>query len=237
MLCIRSFFGILSTSNRARTVFPCWDEPEIYMNYEIVIRHFEQYQVISNMPVQKLLHESNNMSLTYFHISKPITSSQVAIIMLDNMIQHTLEDEYLWCKLHITVEETNILNEIYYIKRNLTTNFKVEDRIMKTDHIVIPNFPLQVIGSLGVIIYREHSIKFDTNTDFPGRKINIYKFIGDAMAREVLGQVICPSYQWLIKILASFLSHFTIFQVSLRSYLCQNIVTFLQVTHFILLYC
>ncbi|XP_032687742.1 glutamyl aminopeptidase-like isoform X2 [Odontomachus brunneus] len=208
----RWFLGILSTSNRARTLFPCWDEPEIHMNYEIIIEHPEQYKVISNMPVQKLLNKSDNTLLTYFHISKPIASSQVAIVMVDNLTHINLGDDLYWYQQNI-VKNTNISSEIWNTKelfKNYLGNYHYG--IMETNYIVIPNLPSQVIGSLGVIIYREESFKYDNATDFSGRKMNIYKIVGDSLAREVLVQIMCPSHFWLIKILASFLSYFTIFQ-------------------------
>ncbi|XP_032687770.1 uncharacterized protein LOC116851946 [Odontomachus brunneus] len=207
----RWFLGILSTSNRARTLFPCWDEPEIHMYYEIIIEHPEQYKVISNMPVEKLINKSDDTSLTYFHISKPIASSQVAIIMVDDMTHSNLGDDLYWYQRNI-VKNTNIMLEIRDTKELFKNYLGVYYRIIESDHIVIPNFPSQIIGSLGVIIYREESFKYDYATDFPGRKMYIYKIIGDSLAREVLVQIICPSYFWLIKILASFLSYFAIFQ-------------------------
>ncbi|XP_032687700.1 glutamyl aminopeptidase-like isoform X1 [Odontomachus brunneus] len=210
----RWFLGILSTSNRARIVFPCWDEPEIYMQHEIIIRHSEQYQVISNTPVKKLLNKPINMSLTFFHTTKPIASSQVAIILFNNTIQRTLDDEYFW---YYMMEERNIFRKILDTKNFLAIYLKVRDRIMKTDHFVIPNLPYQVAGSLGVITYREESIKYNKSIDFPGREINILKMVGEALAREVLVEVICPSYFSVIKIFASFFSHFVIFQDSIYS--------------------
>ncbi|XP_032687702.1 thyrotropin-releasing hormone-degrading ectoenzyme-like isoform X2 [Odontomachus brunneus] len=222
----RWFFGILSASNRARIIFPCWDEPEIYMQHEIIIRHAEQYQVISNTPVKKLLNEPNNMSLTFFHTTKPIVSSQVAVILFNNMIQRRWYEEYFW---HHMVEERNIFREIWDMKLFLANYLKVRDRIMKTDHFVIPNLPYQVAGSLGVITYREESIKYNKSIDFPGREINIFKMVGEALAREVLVEVICASYYTLIKIFASFFSHFVIFQDSIYlSFMDLSIVQTVQ---------
>ncbi|XP_032687769.1 glutamyl aminopeptidase-like [Odontomachus brunneus] len=180
----RWFLGILSTSNRARTLFPCWDEPEIHMNYEIIIEHPEQYKVISNMPVQQLINKSDDTSLTYFHTSKPIASSQVAIIMVDNMTHSNLGDDLYWYQRDI-VKNTNITLEILKTKELFKNYLGVHYRCIETDHIVIPYFPSQIRGSLGVIIYREESFKYDNATDFPGRKMYIYKYERDSSIMDL----------------------------------------------------
>jgi len=139
----------------ARQVFPCWDEPKFQATFNISIKHFSHYMVLSNMPIQnRTTNTDTYMTWTYFHQTPVMPTYLVAIMLSEfprtpfkeiNFRYHTLQS-----KLYAEFAKKVIEDVTPYFEHEWL-NLK---KLPKVDHVAIPTYLHDGMDNLGLVFYR-----------------------------------------------------------------------------------
>ncbi|XP_032687736.1 aminopeptidase N-like [Odontomachus brunneus] len=183
-------FTNLYKSDSIRGLFPCWDNPAVKTSFRIKICYPLEHRAFSNMPAWSESKPGALMNMTCANFwetqVKPI--SHLTIGIFDNITTHPLSDEINNIWHHPGSEETleylhnAITSVMSYFSRHL--ELQAHEIIKKIDHVVISNSLMKSTGRHGLIIYREKDVRYDNNTDLPGKKIDILRLVAYEMARQ-----------------------------------------------------
>ncbi|XP_018356903.1 PREDICTED: glutamyl aminopeptidase-like [Trachymyrmex septentrionalis] len=186
--------------NGMRQLFPCWDKPQLKATFNISIRHPRYISVLSNMPTR--LHKNYDIysdSLrTYFHITPPMSTFQIAIVMTEYQSIRINENITLWCEY--CSDEQSKFEFAQRIINNITLHLTSEFdgiNIPKMDHIAIPYFPQDGTSKWGLIFHTKTNLIYNETLDTVMRKIEIAHLIAPKIA-----------YQWFSNLLNSAWYHY-----------------------------
>ncbi|EFN60463.1 Laeverin, partial [Camponotus floridanus] len=191
-----------------RRLFPVLNDT-LYANYNISIKHHKNYTALSNMPVQEINMDENNMQWTRF---KPtpmmpvyfITASVVHLAFIPGS-----RITKLWCR-------TGIISHVQFASTVATNITQFLDKMFpyirespEINHVVIPNFHYLLTKEnikFGFVLYGEEDIIFDQRTNSEIRKIDITRVIGYKVIHEWFYNAMDPSMwePWLSKGFATF---------------------------------
>ncbi|XP_032674470.1 glutamyl aminopeptidase-like [Odontomachus brunneus] len=168
----------------ARRIFPCWDQSEIRATFNISVVHPKKYKVFSNMPLQLIWPRSGEILHSYFMPSYMLTVSEVTIVVTDNnIIRHfDFMTDSIWCYPESPKNLSFAFSTVVEVKMSLA-NYATLSILPEIQHIMIPS-PLKVVGSPGLIIYRERDVSYLEGSDFVGVKINVAQLIASQIARQ-----------------------------------------------------
>ncbi|KYN19672.1 Glutamyl aminopeptidase [Trachymyrmex cornetzi] len=187
-------------ANGTRQLFPCWDEPHLKSTFSISIKHPHYYVALSNMPRRFITYENDSDSRrTYFYITPPISTLQVAIVVTNYNKLKINDNITLWCDC-ISVEQSPKFEFVRKIINNITSHLKSEFSVInipKMDHIAIPNFPQDGTSKWGLIFHTEDNLIYDEKLDSVMPKMEVARLIAHKIA-----------YQWFSNSLSSAWSNF-----------------------------
>ncbi|KYN22452.1 Aminopeptidase N [Trachymyrmex cornetzi] len=182
-------------ANGVRQLFPCWDEPHLKATFNIAMKHSRYHSVLSNMPTKFItLDEYNNLLCTYFDITPPISTFQVAIVVTNYNYIKIKENITLWL---YSSEQSWKLKSTQRIINDITLHLKSEFggiNIPKMDHLLIPNFSQDGTSKWGLIFHTEANLIYDEQTDSVMHKIEVARLIAPKIAYQWFSNVF--SYNW-----------------------------------------
>ncbi|KYN19131.1 Glutamyl aminopeptidase [Trachymyrmex cornetzi] len=183
-------------ANGVRQLFPCWDEPHLKTTFNIAMKHSRYQSVLSNMPTKFITHDKyNNLLCTYFDITPPISTFQVAIVVTNYNYIKIKENITLW--LYSSEQQSPKLEFARRIINDITSQLKSEFggiNIPKMDHVAIPNFPQDGTSKWGLVFHTEANLIYDEQPDLIMRKIEIARLIAPKIAYQWFSNVF--SYDW-----------------------------------------
>ncbi|XP_071627753.1 aminopeptidase N-like [Temnothorax longispinosus] len=185
--------------NKARRMFPCWDEPAIKAYFMISVMHHRKYTVLSNWPIREQYKVKNDMKWTHFDRTFTMSAYLVGIVIVSNFTRIENKDKSVssvsvWCKssltsqaifMHIIAEQITPLLEEY------TDRTK---GVPKVDHVIVPNYPLTGMGDWGIIIYDESEVVYDDSKDPTFQRRKIASLVAHEIAHQWFGNFITPSW-------------------------------------------
>ncbi|EGI58151.1 Aminopeptidase Q, partial [Acromyrmex echinatior] len=146
----------IQAQNKMRQLFPCWDEPHLKATFNISIKHLPYFSVLSNMPIWHQIGERyEDLIHTFFYITPPISTSQVAIVITQYFYEKIDENIDLWWE-NFTEEKFQKFEFARRIINNITLHLKSEFseiNIPKMDHVAIPNFLQDDTSKWGLIFH------------------------------------------------------------------------------------
>ncbi|XP_032685888.1 thyrotropin-releasing hormone-degrading ectoenzyme-like [Odontomachus brunneus] len=201
--------------NSPRNVFPCWDNLGANARFIISVKHSKYQNALSNMRISRIVFDENETE-TNFAETPIIALRKVAIAVIDYAIDrqtNLTSEEIIWCRPEVddylkyfifAIEECKTTYKTYIGKTFYkTTKFK-------SDHVLVPNAPMKIMGYPGLIIYREQDFTYNEDSDYPGHKSNILNLVGQEMARQWFNRETSPP-SWadvlFNEVIASFLNH------------------------------
>ncbi|KYN19638.1 Aminopeptidase N [Trachymyrmex cornetzi] len=143
-------------ANGIRQFFPCWDEPHFKATFNISIKHSHYYSALSNMPSKFMIYDRHSdLVRTYFYITPPMSTLQVAIVVTDYNELKIKDNITLWCNCYSKEQfmKFEFAQKIIY---NITLHLKSEFsrvNIPKMDHVAIPNFLQDGTSKWGLIFH------------------------------------------------------------------------------------
>ncbi|XP_071630397.1 aminopeptidase N-like [Temnothorax longispinosus] len=183
--------------NKARRMFPCWDEPAKSAYFYISVMHHQKYIVLSNWPIREQYNVENDMKWTHFDRTNLVPTYLVGVVIVSNFdrVNNTDQSVNVWYRSSLTssarfvqsiAEQVTPLLEEYTDTRT--------KRIPKIDHVMIPYYSMASMGDHGIIIYDESEVVYDDSKDFILQKRKVASFVAHEIAYQWFGSFITPSW-------------------------------------------
>ncbi|XP_025265823.1 aminopeptidase N-like [Camponotus floridanus] len=190
-----------------RRLFPLLKDININTNFKISIKHHINYTALSNMPMQAVNRDKNNMKWTHFESTPVMPENMIAAGVAP--LTSTLNRSYrviLWCRKGVISYSKLALLVANGLTVLLESKWPYIREIPEINHVTLPN----LLGEeeeikLGFVLHRESDIIFNQE-DSEIRKTEITQLIGYKVAHEWFFHIIDPSKwdPWLSKGLATF---------------------------------
>ncbi|KAL6268495.1 hypothetical protein P5V15_001628 [Pogonomyrmex californicus] len=210
----------------ARQIFPCWDKPNIQTHFMFAIKHHQKYKALSNVAITEQVStvEGNDMVWTYFDSYNYISFYHIAIV-LANLEHIVISNDRggIISMLH-REQMTERIKFAQKVAVSVTSYFPVLLNIskysLKVDHVVIPGFRDEGLGSLGLILYSETDIIYDEFYDPIGCQIKTAFVVARKVVYEAISIVDQSSwsYIWLNEGIATFLGVHILSEIMPNSY-------------------
>lgn len=138
----------------ARKLFPCLSE-FLRATFNIIIKHHRDYAALSNMAVEKVEEDDEDMMLTHFKTT-PLLSTYLIGGIVTNFSHDSTANTSLWYRnssaLDMKFASNVIKHTTFYLKKKWYRGH--EGRNSKVNHVAIPNFSDKNMMNLGLVVYR-----------------------------------------------------------------------------------
>ncbi|XP_067208576.1 glutamyl aminopeptidase-like isoform X2 [Linepithema humile] len=192
----------------ARQVFPCWDEPAMKATFTLIVTHFSEYTVWSNM-LKKRTQVIVNWKWTIFHVTPPTSPHRIGLILTAESFTNFAERsnksvvQYRQTK---TKDLTFTIMIIEKVKQYMQHRLKIKEVLQNISHIVIPGI-LDNIQNSGLICYNEADVIYNNTLDSPGRDREVAYLVARQVASQWFSNLVSPSWwsdEWVNKGLEMF---------------------------------
>ncbi|XP_071627911.1 aminopeptidase N-like [Temnothorax longispinosus] len=188
--------------NKARRMFPCWDEPGINAIFYISVMHHQKYMALSNWPIREQYNVENDMKWTHFDRTNLVSAYLVGIVIVSDFdrVNNTDQSVNVWCRSSLTSSARfvqSIAERVTPLLEKYTDRTK---GVPKIDHVMIPDYTTASMGDWGIIIYRESKVVYDESRDPTFRRKEVASLVAYEIAHQWFGNFITPLWwtdMWL----------------------------------------
>ncbi|XP_050529009.1 puromycin-sensitive aminopeptidase isoform X2 [Daktulosphaira vitifoliae] len=195
----------------ARRCFPCWDEPAIKAEFDILLSVPNSKTALSNMPVISDVIEENGDRLVKFQRTPIMSTYLVAVVVGEFDYVEDKDSDGVLIRVYTPVgksEQGKFALEVskcalpYY-----KDYFQVAYPLPKMDLIAIADFSSGAMENWGLVTYRESCLLVDPANTSAVRKQWIALVVGHELAHQWFGNLVTMewwTHLWLNEGYASF---------------------------------
>lgn len=195
----------------ARRCFPCWDEPAIKAEFNILLSVPQNKTALSNMPVISDTIEENGDRLLKFQKTPIMSTYLVAVVVGDFDYVEDKDSDGVLIRVYTPIgksEQGKFALEVakcalpYY-----KDYFQVAYPLPKMDLIAIADFSSGAMENWGLVTYRESCLLVDPDNTSAVRKQWIALVVGHELAHQWFGNLVTMewwTHLWLNEGYASF---------------------------------
>jgi len=204
----------------ARQTFPCFDEPAFKAEFNIKLRHTEDYKAVSNMPIttQEKYKESDGSDWikTTFGVTPIMSSYLLALTVTDfkSVNGSTVKGVQTGIYGRSVLVDNGDLDFASEISPQLIdvydVHFNVFYPLVKSDQMCVPDFGAGAMENWGLVIYREYYLIYDAIMSSPSNKYSVTSVIAHELAHQWFGNLVTCSFWneiWLNEGFATYVSY------------------------------
>ncbi|XP_050079428.1 aminopeptidase N-like [Anopheles maculipalpis] len=203
-------------STYARSVFPCYDEPEYKATFNLRIRHRSEYTALSNMPVINSA-TVGDYTETTFDTTPQMSTYLVAFVISDfKTISQETDRFRIFAAEHKVAHTEYALEFLGKSLRTLETLFGHQYQLPKVDLIAIPDFAMGAMENWGLITFREQYLIYEEGVTTARTKQNIADLITHELTHMWFGNEVTPewwTYLWLSEGFARYFEYYVTSQL------------------------
>ncbi|XP_050429789.1 puromycin-sensitive aminopeptidase isoform X2 [Adelges cooleyi] len=195
----------------ARRCFPCWDEPAIKAEFDIILCVPESKTALSNMPVISEVVEDNGDRLLKFQRTPVMSTYLVAVVVGEFDYVEDKDSDGVLVRVYTPVGKSEQGKFALEVAKNALPYYKdyfqVAYPLPKMDLIAIADFSSGAMENWGLVTYRESCLLVDPANTSAVRKQWIALVVGHELAHQWFGNLVTMewwTHLWLNEGYASF---------------------------------
>ncbi|XP_071478894.1 glutamyl aminopeptidase-like [Diadema antillarum] len=216
----------------ARRAFPCFDEPAFKARYTTSLVHPPDYFALSNMDENRTETYGNDLQITHFNPSVPMSSYLACFIVC----QFDYREMNLTSGIPFRVyAPPDVIDQVEYSLRigvNITEYyeyyFDIPYPLPKLDMIAIPDFSSGAMEHWGLITYRETNLLYDPLESANSNKQRVAAVVSHELAHMWFGNIVtCHWWDdlWLNEGFASYVEYLGVDQAEPTWKMMEQFVT------------
>ncbi|MDD2195891.1 MAG: M1 family aminopeptidase [Bacteroidales bacterium] len=211
----QDFLYTLLVPDRASTVFPCFDQPDLKAHFKLSLSIPAKWIALSNGKTDSVQYINNDIKRLFFAKTKPISTYLFAFATGDFRIEtKTVQGKTF--SLYHRETDTEKLNRNLPIIFNLHAQSVawleeytgIEYPFNKLDFILIPGFQYSGMEHPGAIYYRDSRLLLDSDPS-PTQKLMQANLIAHEVSHQWFGNLVTMKWfndVWLKEVFAGFMA-------------------------------
>lgn len=208
------FLYTLFVPDRASTVFPCFDQPNLKAKFQLSLTVPAIWKAVANAPVKTLM-EQDSVSVYQFNATKPIPTYLFAFVAGNFQVEtamHNNNEYHLFHREPDAVKIDKNLPEIWELLfsslDSIETYTQIKYPFSKYNLVAIPSFQYGGMEHPGVTLYKSSLMFLDDN---PSRRqlLNRANLIAHETSHMWFGDLVTMKWfdeVWLKEVFANFIA-------------------------------
>lgn len=206
------FMYTLFVPDKARSVFPCFDQPNIKAKYDLTLTIPSEWKAVSNAPIheERSLGESKRIT---FEQTDLISTYQFAFTAGLYQMEERIIDGRTYRMYHRETDSTRVANNVDSIFDIVSSSVRwmehytgIKMPYKKNDFIIIPSFQFSGMEHVGAIYYNDSKLWLGRSATLQDRMARV-ELIGHETAHLWFGDWVTMSWfddVWLKEVFAGF---------------------------------